>query len=598
LRKDGTYFIWGNNGASGMFGDGLTTLTTRSGPDFASTVLGSYDWIAGSMRETMGSCFGIRRNGELFSWGRNPNGVLGIGVTTLRSSPVSVGTAGGIGYSSVFAMSGSAAAIDNNKGLWTWGGNGSGQLGDGSVVSRSTPAKVGSESWVMFSGHDYSMAIHANGALYTWGSGGGGVLGNNATVARSSPVQLGSESWQFVYAGGTAAYAIHANGALYAWGENRDGCLGDGTTINKSSPVKIGSESWITVQSGTPNSTHTAGVLAIHANGALYAWGNNAIGQLGDGTTINKSSPVKIGASSWTTIGGGTQVRAAAIGSDLYTWGLGPVRGNVASVINVSSPVVVGPASYRISPIKIGSQSWTRVAAGFSYAIGLLANGQIYGWGVNGSGQLGNGTTAGTSSPVFSSITSGINWAQITASEQTGYARASNGAIYSWGGGALGQLGDGTTVTKSSLVKIGAESWSSITAGGSHIVGLLANNKLAAWGLNSSGQLGDGTTLNKSSPVVIGSESWSFATAGVNTAQAVHANGALFSWGNNVFGQLGIGLTTNRSSPTQVGTSPTFWKSALSDTGPFGLSIMISKSGTIVSAGYNNNGAMGDGTTL
>jgi alpha-tubulin suppressor-like RCC1 family protein len=621
IHANGALYTWGSGETVG------SNSVARSSP----VQLGTDSWI--TVEAGIEHFLAIRSDGALFAWGNNRFGMLGDGTTTSKSSPIQIGSES---WSQVHAAGfiSSGKYANDSINLYSWGFDYR-TPSDSSTHFKSSPVFLGAfraEFFPTANGNlggftDARVICNTNGEIVAWGNNLAGQLGTGVTRPLNTGIKSGilvynassyraypellmsrgdhlsiptiSSSWSLANASNYLFHAIRSNGELWAWGLNgAAGALGDGTTISKSSPVKIGSESWITVQSGTPNSTHTAGVLAIHANGALYAWGNNAIGQLGDGTTINKSSPVKIGASSWTTIGGGTQVRAAAIGSDLYTWGLGPVRGNVASVINVSSPVVVGPASYRISPIKIGSQSWTRVAAGFSYAIGLLANGQIYGWGVNGSGQLGNGTTAGTSSPVFSSITSGINWAQITASEQTGYARASNGAIYSWGGGALGQLGDGTTVTKSSLVKIGAESWSSITAGGSHIVGLLANNKLAAWGLNSSGQLGDGTTLNKSSPVVIGSESWSFATAGVNTAQAVHANGALFSWGNNVFGQLGIGLTTNRSSPTQVGTSPTFWKSALSDTGPFGLSIMISKSGTIVSAGYNNNGAMGDGTTL
>jgi alpha-tubulin suppressor-like RCC1 family protein len=127
-------------------------------------------------------------------------------------------------------------------------------------------------------------------------------------------------------------------------------------------------------------------------------------------------------------------------------------------------------------------------------------------------------------------------------------------------------------------------------------MGILANNKLAAWGLNARGQLGDGTTVNKSSPVVIGAESWSSITAGVNTAIGVNSSGALFTWGDNQYGQLAQGTTISRSSPIQVGIGTSWWKGAASDTGAFGTAIYVTKSGTIVSAGYNNTGAMGDNT--
>lgn len=652
LRKDGTYFIWGNNGASGMFGDGLTTLTTRTGPDFASTVLGSYDWIAGSMREGMGSCYGIRRNGELFSWGRNAFGALGIGVTTLRSSPVSVGTAGGIGYSSVFAMSGSAAAIDNNKGLWTWGGNGSGQLGDGSVVSRSTPAKVGSESWVMFSGHDYSMAIHANGALYTWGSGGSGVLGDNATVARSSPVQLGSESWQFVYAGGTAAYAIHANGALYAWGENRNGCLGDGTTINKSSPVKIGNSSWKFVRASSEGTAGSpASAAGITSDGRLFVWGYTTNSTSAGNPTdrvmhpywrSSLSSPTQLGTRTdwqvvafWGRSAGIDQRGMMGIcNGELHSWG-----GNGAAFNLIGD----GGAQARSSPVQIyggDPDRITHLSLGGYNTAAVTANGLLYTWGVGVNGTLGHqldvinrssptllGTPATTPiilSPIL--ITShridsdSLSWWRIVkAGETHSAAITSSNTLFTWGINTTGQLGIGQTTPRTVPFETLADYSAGVyppsftmvkcTAGGT-VALTPTGNSVYAWGISTS--LGDGSAVNKSSPIFLGgatircspikigvTNTWSEVSTSNNFTMAIRSDGALLGWGLNQAGypHLGDQSATSKSSPVLVaGTPGTLSWVAVSAGHTHSLG--ITNTGSLYAWGNNAFGQCGVGTVI
>jgi alpha-tubulin suppressor-like RCC1 family protein len=679
LKVGNTLFTWGGN-ATGQLGDGTTIA--KSSP----VQIGSESWTQVAL--TANAIAAIHANGALYTWGAALE--LGDGSTANRSSPVKIGTESWLMIAG--GASGHFAAIHSNGALFTWGYNAFGELGNGTTVNQSSMIQIGASSWSFVGGRfrttigrlvsdsanlytwgaDYRtttdtarsspvllqgykdylpsnspylvglvnvvLAINSNSHLMAWGNNSLGQLGLANTTNYNSPrrtlqfnlgttatpafryyphfvgtdgtepwntpeTTIGLSSWSFVSTGGTGTnnghtLAIKNSGELWAWGNNVFGNIGDGTTTAKSSPVQIGASSWKYASAGAWGSWTSA---AIAQDDALFAWGLNERGSFGDGTTINKSSPVRIGTSSWLTIaatGWGMAGSLKGVSGNLYAWGVGAngARAAYSTTTNVSSPVQVGLFNFRVSPIQIGTNSWSKISAGLSYAVGLLANGQIYSWGLNSVGQLGDGTTTSRSSPVFTSITSGISWAQITSAEVTAYARAANGALYAWGGSALGQLGDGTTVNKSSLVKIGNESWTQISAGGSHAMGILANNKLAAWGLNARGQLGDGTTVNKSSPVVIGAESWSSITAGVNTAIGVNSSGALFTWGDNQYGQLAQGTTISRSSPIQVGIGTSWWKGAASDTGAFGTAIYVTKSGTIVSAGYNNTGAMGDNT--
>jgi alpha-tubulin suppressor-like RCC1 family protein len=284
--------------------------------------------------------------------------------------------------------------------LFTWGDNQFGELGDGTTVLKSSPVQIGSSSWTAVAGNGYhTVAIRLGGSLFTWGNNPDGQLGDNTGVNKSSPVQIGSSSWTVI---ATQPYqnnslAIRVDGALFAWGYNGQGNLGDGTTLNKWSPVQIGSSSWTAVALGICGA-------AIRSDGALFTWGYNGEGELGDGTTVNRSSPVQIGSSSWTAVAAG-YVHTAAIRLDgaLFTWGWN-ANGNLGNgtTVHRSSPVQL-PAMivmiHRSSPIQIGTGSWSQITAGNQFIYGLTNNNILYGWGLNSSGQIGWNNTITRSSP-------------------------------------------------------------------------------------------------------------------------------------------------------------------------------------------------------
>jgi alpha-tubulin suppressor-like RCC1 family protein len=312
--------------------------------------------------------------------------------------------------------------------------------------------------------------------------------------------------------------AIFSGAELYAWGLNSDGRLGDSTTVNKSSPVQIGAlTNWAQV-SGNSFAT------SVKTDGTLWTWGQNGSGQLGDGTIVNKSSPVQVGAlTTWTQVSGGsTHTVAITLGGELYASG----NGHTASIktdgtlwtwgYNNRGQLGDGTVVNKSSPIQVGALTdWLQVSAGGRQTAAITLGNELYAWGYNGVGQLGDGTVVYKSSPV--QIGALTNWAQVsTVGGQTASIKT-DGTIWTWGNNNNGQLGDNTVVAKSSPVQVGAlTNWAQVSVGDAHTAAIKTDGTLWVWGGNSpNGQLGDGTTVNKSSPVQIGAlTNWTQVAAG------------------------------------------------------------------------------------
>jgi alpha-tubulin suppressor-like RCC1 family protein len=359
-------------------------------------------------------------------------------------------------------------------GVWSWGFGGQGRLGDGTTVNKSSPVSVigGFTDWCQVDiGDCHTVAVRQNGTLWSWGYNGlQGRLGDGTTVDKSSPVSVlgGFTDWCQVGAGLCHTAAVRQNGTIWTWGGNTCGILGDGTTVNASSPVSVigGFTDWCQVSTGC---YHTA---AVRQNGTLWTWGYNAQGRLGDGTTVDKSSPVSV-------VGGFTD--------------------------------------------------WCQVGAGLCHTAAVRQNGTLWAWGSGGSGKLGDGTAATKSSPV--SVLGGFtDWCQVSAGSAHTAAVRQNGTLWAWGSSLDGKLGDGTTVSKSSPVSVvgGFTDWCQVSATQATTAAVRQNGTLWAWGLNSLGRLGDGTTVDKSSPVSVigGFTDWCQVGAGNSQMSAIRAGGS------------------------------------------------------------------------
>ena len=341
---------------------------------------------------------------------------------------------------------------------------------------------------------------------------------------------------QDAMAGTAFSVAAATAGPLQAWGRNFYGLLGDGTTIDKISPVSIGTASWKAISGGAFHS------LGIQADGSLWAWGFNNAGQLGDGTITQRTSPVKIGTASWIAVSaGGTHSLGIQADGSLWAWGF-----------NGNGQLGDGTTTQRTSPVKIGTDSWIAVSAGGTHSLGIQADGSLWAWGSNGSGRLGDGTTTQRTSPVKIGTAS---WIAVSIGESYSLGIQADGSLWAWGFNLSGQLGDGTNTSRTSPVKIGTASWIAVSTGRSHSLGIQADGSLWAWGSNGSGRLGDGTTTQRTSPVKIGSASWIAVSAGNAHSLGIQADGSRWAWGLNGNGRLGDGTTTQRTSPVQTGTS-------------------------------------------
>ena len=265
IKTDGTLWTWGYN-AQGQVGD--NSITHRSSP--IQTVSGGTNWklVAGGKYHTVA----IKTDGTLWLWGYNSGGQLGDNTSTHRSSPVQT-IAGGTNWKSVSGGSAHTVAIKTDGTLWTWGQNTLGQLGDNTRINKFSPVQTiaGGTNWKsVSSGIAYTAAIKTDGTLWLWGHNNYGQLGDNTIVHRSSPVQTvsGGTNWKQVAGGGFNIASIKTDGTLWTWAYNAQGQLGDNTIVHRSSPIQTvsGGTNWKLVAAGQQ---HTSAIFFYEA-GKLY----------------------------------------------------------------------------------------------------------------------------------------------------------------------------------------------------------------------------------------------------------------------------------------------------------------------------------------
>ena len=309
--------------------------TSQSNPDYDFSSTGEVIQVAAGGSHTAA----VTKDGDLYMWGYNNYGQLGVYTNVDKNTPVLVNNsttalpAKSVKY---VALGGShSAAITKDGSLYIWGWNNYGQLGDGTTTGRYTPIKIMDNVASVSLGNSHSAAITKDGSLYMWGYNGNGRLGDGTTTDRYTPVKI-MDNVASANLGDDHSAAITKDGSLYMWGKNDCGQLGDGTTDNKTNktrPHRVASN----VQSVELGDVHTT---VISKDGGLYTWGYNYYGQLGNGTTTKSSNPIKI-------------------------------MNDVVSC-----------------------------AGGYNHTVALKKDGTVYTWGRNNCGQLGDGTTTDRTSPV------------------------------------------------------------------------------------------------------------------------------------------------------------------------------------------------------
>jgi alpha-tubulin suppressor-like RCC1 family protein len=358
------------------------------------------------------------RDGNLFTWGAGTQGRLGNAVTTNPSTPVTT-FAGGTNWKQVSAGRSHCAAIKTDGTLWTWGAGFSGQLGNAVTTDTSTPVTTfaGGTNWKQVSCGYHTAAIKTDGTLWTWGYNTSGQLGINITTPippRGTPPDnprtpvttfAGGTNWKQVSCGLANTAAIKTDGTLWTWGSGTSGQLGNAAITSRSTPVTTfaGGTNWKQVSCGYH-------IAAIKTDGTLWTWGRGTNGALGNASTTTRSTPV-------TTFAGGTNWKQVSIGNahtaaiktdgTLWTWGFGisGQLGNGVTSGDISTPVTTFA----------GGTNWKQVSSGSGHTASIKTDGTLWIWGSGTLGQLGNAALTDRSTPV-TTFAGGTNWKQVSGS--------------------------------------------------------------------------------------------------------------------------------------------------------------------------------------
>ena len=554
VKTDGTLWIWGLNQRGQL---GIGTTINRSSP--GQVIGAATTWKQVALGYS--SAAGVKTDGTLWTWGDNTLGALGIGcVCVLGPGPTN-------NWQQISSTCGVKAGIKCDGTLWMWGCGVNGGLGNGTTINQSSPVQTvgAATTWCQISvsifgaAGNSSVGLKTDGTLWSMGNNNCGQLGGGTTQAGAcSPIQIlgGGTTWKQAASGSLLQGGVKTDGTLWMWGFNGLGNLGNGTTITQSSPVQTiaAGTTWCQVSIGTCNT-----VVAVKTDGTLWVWGNNINGSLGGGTTLAAvSSPIQV-------LGGGTTWKQAAIGvaggigaiktdGTLWTWGGSNLTGQLGD----------GTTFNRSSPVQIfgGGTTWKQVAASSNSLQATKTDGTLWTWGYNNCGQLGNGQatpSCGMSSPVQTTA-GGTTWNQVA----TTIAVKTDGTLWTWGDATAGQLGDATNTGKSSVVQVvgGGTTWKCVSVGACNMAAIKTDGTLWVWGANTKGGLGTNNLVCYSSPVqtVAGGNNWKQVSITRDLLGAIKTDGTLWTIGCGACGVLGRGGNENMCSPVQTIGSGTNWK--------------------------------------
>jgi alpha-tubulin suppressor-like RCC1 family protein len=336
---------------------------------------------------------------------------------------------------------------------------------------------------------------------------------------------------------------VTTDGRAYCWGLNTSGQLGDGTTTERLAPVAVvGGLRFRHVSVGY---AHSCGVTTQNR---AYCWGNNFWGQVGDGTE---------GGDNWRVtpvlVAGGRRFRQVRAGYD-HTCALTP--SDVAFCWGHNSFGQLGDGTTalggRTRPVRVlGGLLWRQLSGGSEHTCGITQTYQVYCWGLNNHGQLGNGTTAHSVKPA--PVSGGRQFRQVAAGGFHTCAVTTGNLAYCWGLNFYGALGDGTTAPRLTAGAVaGLRRFHHVTTGDGHTCGVTLTGKGFCWGNNENGRLGDGTTANRVKPVQLGINlELRQVAAGLRHTCGVTTGNRAYCWGTGG-GRLGDGTTSHRLLPVPV----------------------------------------------
>jgi alpha-tubulin suppressor-like RCC1 family protein/pimeloyl-ACP methyl ester carboxylesterase len=618
LFQGGKVLCWGRND-SGQVGAGNYL------PHYSPVLVGGITTAIAVTAGTLHSC-ALLSDSTIRCWGNNTYGQLGNGTNVGATPPVTVS---GISTATAIAAGGyQTCARLSDSTVKCWGKNASGELGNGSTTNSNVPVAVTgiSNATAIAAGASHTCARLSNSTVKCWGTNAQGMLGDGTTTSSTTPVTVsGLTTATEIAAGPWHTCALLGDSTLRCWGLNTYGQLGDGTKTQRTTPAIV---SGITTAAGLAvGDNHTCARLT---DGSAKCWGLNTSGQLGTGSMVSSETPVAVsGLSNAVQIAGGYDFTCATLTSGgPKCWGG-----------NGSGQLALGTASSQWVPATVLGDTLNKVmdvATGLGHTCVLWDTGSVKCWGKNDSGQLGDGTTTASASPVdVSGITNAValtashwdtcallstgsvqcwgmasgstpvtvsgisNATAISGGQQHRCARISDGTVKCWGNNSSGQLGNNTTTSSPTAVTVsGITTAVSVSAGDLHSCASLSDGSAKCWGNNESGQLGNGHTSSTPSltPVsVLYLSGVSSINGGTAFTCAVLTSGGVKCWGNNYWGQLGS--TTNTAEMIDVPVSVSGISTATAvDAGRYNTCAVLANK-SLKCWGRNPVGQFGDGTT-
>lgn len=542
LEQSGAIKCWGANNfgqlGNGVPGAASTPVTVVDVPAAQSISVGGYL-----------ACAITRSGGQVWCWGENDAGQLGIGSLDVKARPQQTMMSGAVeiavGESHVCARK-----LDGS--VWCWGWNGLGQIGAGpgrgDNVLMPTQVRNVSGAVEIASGPNFSCAREGDGDVWCWGGDSYGQSGVGDTqYARDTPVRATQvDSALALGLGRDHACALRAGGQLACWGRGALGALGDGSTVQSSVPLELPGTSFTQLGAG---SDATCGVDSA---GAGQCWGLNGFGQLGLGdstdrlkptaiTLASAAMPAQFAAGYWRTC-----ARTTAGGAQC--WG----NNSDGALGNDETP----PQTHDRPVVVVGVSGASHLAMGGGHAcVRRGSDGAVLCWGQNASHQLGDGSTMPRAAAVASTVTGALD--VVTGGDFT-CARTASMGVTCWGDNSFGQLGDGSGMPRSAPVTVVAEAGGAaltgvveLVAGGGHACARTATQVLC-WGVGYAGQLGDNMYGSANAARVVSGLTAMRVFAGGSRTCAIDMAGALKCWGDNFQGALGDGGFMPRAVPTQV----------------------------------------------
>lgn len=485
------------------------------------------------------------------------------------------------------SLSGNVMALLQDGSVWTWG---TGTTFGGNDLPAQVPGIA--DVTAIACGTDHFLALKNDGTVWAWGNDtlaqlGDGQQPHNPTSVPAPVLDL--EGIVAIAAGGQFSLAVGHDGTVWAWGDNTYGQLGTGSTSPAFAPTPQAVPGLASIVGVSAGAEHG---LAVRSDGLMFAWGNNASGQLGNGTMAtgtfapaevqNLTGVASVSAGSFTSL---------ALRGDGSVWAWGDNASRELGVASSSSTIVVPTAATTPGGV-------VEITAGFHHSLAVCGDGSIWGWGDNTYGQLGIGT--GAANPVVTptrvqTIATGV---MAAASSQNSVAMGSDGTVWTWGDNLRGELGNGSGPFTQTPVQLKNFTGAlSIAGGNEHTLALAAPGTLWGWGMDAHGQFGVGATSTIPSAVparATGITTGLSVASGYEHGLVLLPTGAVLACGENDAGQLGLG---SFSSPVVTYTA------AATPTGITAIacgiyhSLAIRNDQTLWTWGANGNGQLGNGTT-